>query len=214
MDRLAGLESSRRLIVKVNADAHTLHLLVVESDMQCKTLGLALSQAEKAVTKQQAKVVALAAYERQNRLAQADIITRLFQNLPPSPVPSPVMAGSTIAGESEAPATPVWAGPDSASVTPNPAPTPDTTASASTLSSLPAPASPAKVLIPAQDPAAPVQTAVPWLTCPPVPTAANAELDAYLRDLVVIPDPVPLALRARGKRPLPPSMDHGGCSKR
>jgi hypothetical protein len=166
------------------------------------------------VTKQQAKVVALAAYERQNRLAEADFITRLFQDLPPSPVPSPVMAGSTIAGESEAPATPVWAGPDSASVTPNPAPTPDTTASASTLSSLPAPASPAKVLIPAQDPAAPVQTAVPWLTCPPVPTAANAELDAYLRDLVVIPDPVPLALRARGKRPLPPSMDHGGCSKR
>ena len=64
--------------VKVNADAHTLHLLVVESDMQCKTLGLALSQAEKGVTKQQAKVVALAAYERQNRLAEADIITRLF----------------------------------------------------------------------------------------------------------------------------------------
>ena len=56
--------------VKVNADAHTLHLLVVESDMQCKTLGLALSQAEKGVTKQQAKVVALAAYERQNRLAR------------------------------------------------------------------------------------------------------------------------------------------------
>jgi hypothetical protein len=221
------------------------------------------------------------------------------------------MAGSTIAGESEAPATPVRAGPDSASVTPNLAPTPDTNASASTLSSLPAPASPAKVLIPAQDPqvhavvppmvpAALVQAVVPpmpvsatpaqacvhceapsatikpcsscltrrmvcsncttrqfeydgvlwlchehappplpapapaapappplpltppamaltpaplWLTCPPVPTAANAELDAYLRDLVVIPDPVPLALRARGKRPLPPSMV-GGCSKR
>jgi hypothetical protein len=191
MDRLAGLESSRRLIVKVNADAHTLHLLVVESDMQCKTLGLALSQAEKAVTKQQAKVVALAAYERQNRLAQADIITRLFQNLPPSPVPSPVMAGSTIAGESEAPATPVRAGPDS-------------TASASTLYSLSAQAFSAKALFPALDPAAPVRTAVPWLACPP---AANAELDDYLRDLVVVPDPVPPAVRARkwGKRPLPPS---------
>ena len=149
--------------VKVNADAHTLHLLVVESDMQCKTLGLALSQAEKGVTKQQAKVVALAAYERQNRLAEADFITRIFQDLPPSPVPSPVMAGSTIAGESEAPAIPVRAGPDS-------------TASASTLCSLPAPAFPAKVLFPALDPAAPVRTAVPWLTCPPVPTAANAEL--------------------------------------
>jgi len=170
--------------VKVNADAHALHLLVVESDMLCKTLGLALSQAETAVTKQQAKVVALAAYERQNLPAEADIITRLFQDLPPSPVPSPVMAGSTIAGESEAPATPVRAGPDS-------------TASASTLCSLPAPAFPAKVLFPAQDPAAPVQTVVPWLTCPPVPTPANAELDDYLRDLVVIPDPVPPAVRAR-----------------
>ena len=176
--------------LKVNADAHALHLLVVESDLQCKTLGLALSQAEEGVTKQQAKVVALAAYERQNRLAEADFITRIFQGMPPSPVPSPVMACDT----------PVRAGPDS-------------TASASTLSSLPAPASPAKVLFPAQDPAAPVQTAVPWLTCPPVPTAANAELDAYLRDLVVIPDPVPLVRRARGKRPLPPSMG-GGCSKR
>ena len=91
------------------------------------------------------------------------------------------MAGSTIAGESEAPATPVWAGPDSASVTPNPAPTPDTTASASTLSSLPASASPAKVLIPAQDPAGPVQTVVPPMVpaaqvhaaVPPMPVSAT-----------------------------------------
>ena len=224
--------------LKVNADAHALHVLVVESDMQCKTLGLALSQAEKAVTKQQAKVVALAAYERQNRLAEADFITRIFQGMPPSPVPSPVMACDT----------PVRAGPDS-------------TASASTLCSLPAPAFPAKVLFPALDPAA----AVPWLACPPVPTpvaptctttslqtapeaapaptppaplplpamalapapaqapsvaptcnpaqapAANAELDDYLVDLVV---PVAPAVRARwGKRPMPPS-NPGGCSKR
>ena len=227
---------------KVNAEAHAVYLLVVENDLQCKTLGLALSRAEEGVTKQEAKVLALAAFEKQKWMTEADNITRIFQDMPPSPVPSPVMACDT----------PVRAGPDS-------------TASASTLCSLPAPAFPAKVLFPALDPAAPVRTAVPWLSCPPVPTpvaptctttslqtapeaapaptppaplplpamalapapaqapsvaptcnpAQAPAANAELDDyLVDLVVPVAPAVRARwGKRPMPPS-NPGGCSKR
>ena len=64
---------------KVNAEAHAVYLLVVENDLLCKTFGLALSRAEEGVTKQEAKVLALAAYEKQKWLTEADCITRIFQ---------------------------------------------------------------------------------------------------------------------------------------
>ena len=170
---------------KVNAEAHAVYLLVVENDLLCKTLGLALSRAEEGVTKQEAKVLALAAFEKQKWMTEADNITRIFQDMPPSPVPSPVMACDT----------PVRAGPDS-------------TASASTLCSLPAQAFPAKVLFPALDPAAPVRTAVPWLSCPPVPTpvaptCTTTSLQTAPEAAPAPTPPAPLTLPAMALAPAP-----------
>ena len=183
---------------------------VVESDILSKTLGLALSQAETAETKQQAKVEALAAYERQRWLAEADACTRLFQDealnpkpkaapVPPpvtlshatvlpaqvltelevcthlfqdealnpkpkaAPVPSPVTLSPAKALPAQALATPVHAGPDSASVPPTLAPTP-------------APTSPAKVLIAAQDPQ--VHAAVPPMPVSATPAQACVHCEA------------------------------------
>ena len=138
-----------------------------------KTLGLALSKAETAETKQRAKVDALAAYERRRLLAELDVCTRLFLDddaavqaaVPPPPVPPPVPLSPAKVLPAQALAAPVHAVPDSASVPPTPAPTP-------------APASPAKVLIPAQDPAAPVQTAVPPMPVSATPVQACVHCEA------------------------------------
>ena len=70
----------------------------VENDIMSKTLGLDLSKAKTAETKQRAKVDALAAYERQRWLAEMEICTRLCMDddaavqaaVPPPPVPPPV----------------------------------------------------------------------------------------------------------------------------
>ena len=142
------LSEAARRFKTAQAEAHAVRVRQVESDIMSKTLGLALSKAETAETKQRAKVDALAAYERQRLLAELDVCTRLFLDddaavqaaVPPPPVPPPVpLSPAKVLLPAQAPATPVHAGPDSASVPPTLAPTP-------------APTSPAKVLIAAQDP--------------------------------------------------------------